>query len=114
MAVIRQHRPDRLVAMKRSQLESLAGRMANVLERQIQGRRAVLETKSGMLRVLSPQATLERGFSITTNEKGRVIASIHDAAPGSHILTQLRDGVLKSNVESPEPQTSARVKNKKP
>ncbi len=56
-------------------------------------------TSSAILRVLAPEATLHRGFSITTNSAGALIRSPAQAAKGEKIHTRLADGHLDSVVE---------------
>ncbi len=61
--------------------------------------KARLHAAEGLLRVLGPQATLERGYSITTDERGNVIRRVGDAAAGQRIVTRLGDGELSSVVD---------------
>ena len=50
----------------------------------------------GILRVLGPDATLRRGYSITTTESGTVIKSITQVAAGNRIKTRVADGTFES------------------
>lgn len=100
--VLRGYRPERLVAAKRGEVEALARGMKELVNRQLLNRRAALETNAGMLRVLSPQATLERGYSITTDQQGRVISTMGQVEPGNQIATRLRDGSIISRIEGME------------
>ena len=61
--------------------------------------KARLHAAEGLLRVLGPQATLERGYSITTDESGRLLRRVEDAAAGQYLMTRLSDGELRSVVE---------------
>ena len=60
--------------------------------------KARLHAAEGLLRVLGPQATLERGYSITTDEDGNVIREVGMAADGQRIITRVSDGNLASVV----------------
>jgi exodeoxyribonuclease VII large subunit len=51
------------------------------------------------LSALSPQATLQRGFSITRGKDGKVIVSAAQIKPGQKMLTQFADGETASVVE---------------
>lgn len=51
------------------------------------------------LGAVSPQQVLDRGFSITTDEHGRVVRSTHDVAPEVLIDTRVADGSFRSRVE---------------
>ena len=61
--------------------------------------KARLHASEGLLRVLGPQATLERGYSITTDEGGRLLQGVRDIQGGQQIVTRLHDGKLRSIVE---------------
>jgi len=99
MKIIRQHRPDRQIAVKKNQLELLTGRIRSVSRRQIERRVALLEARSRVLKALSPQATLERGFSITTDDQGRVIRHHESVKAGQEIATRVASGSFHSRVE---------------
>ena len=53
---------------------------------------------TGMLRILGPQATLERGYSITLDAKGKVIRRVAEAKTRTRIKTRVRDGEFESIV----------------
>jgi exodeoxyribonuclease VII large subunit len=52
----------------------------------------------GVLRVLGPDATLRRGYSITTTEHGKVIRGIAAVRPKMKIRTRVSDGEFSSEV----------------
>jgi exodeoxyribonuclease VII large subunit len=52
----------------------------------------------GILRVLGPDATLRRGYSITTNERGKIIRTIAAVRPRMKIRTRVSDGEFGSEV----------------
>ncbi len=52
----------------------------------------------GMLRVLGPDATLRRGYSITTNERGQVVRTITAVRTKMKIRTRVSDGEFGSEV----------------
>lgn len=51
------------------------------------------------LNIVSPLATLDRGYSITSSKKKGVISSIKSLKVGEKILTQLSDGKIETVVE---------------
>jgi exodeoxyribonuclease VII large subunit len=51
------------------------------------------------LELLGPGAVLARGFSYTTDGKGKVLSRVSDVAPGAVIRTRLADGDLTSVVQ---------------
>jgi len=69
-----------------------------------------------MLRLLSPEATLGRGYSITTLESGAMLRSAAQAEPGAHIVTTVRDGKVHSVVAlgaAEQPPTGAKARRGK-
>ena len=51
------------------------------------------------LQLASPRGVLERGFSITMDDQGRIVRRVADAAPGRRLTTRVVDGVFRSVVE---------------
>jgi exodeoxyribonuclease VII large subunit len=114
-AILRQHRPDQVLAFSRQRLASLSRRVAECGQRALATRRHRFEKAATMLRLLSPEATLGRGYSITTLESGEMLRSVAQAERGVRIVTKVRDGLLKSVVESAAagPATSGKPKRRK-
>jgi exodeoxyribonuclease VII large subunit len=52
----------------------------------------------GILRVLGPDATLRRGYSITTNEHGQIIRTTAAVRAKMRIRTRVNDGEFGSRV----------------
>ena len=52
----------------------------------------------GILRVLGPDATLRRGYSITLNERGKIIRTITAVRSKMKIRTRVSDGEFGSEV----------------
>jgi len=52
----------------------------------------------GILRVLGPDATLRRGYSITMNERGKIIRTITAVRPKMKIRTRVSDGEFGSEI----------------
>ena len=48
---------------------------------------------------LSPERTLERGFSLTRDESGRIVRQPEQVRPGDLIATRVAGGTFKSRVE---------------
>ena len=53
------------------------------------------------LRIVSPQAVLDRGFSITRTAGGKVVRSKEDVHKGDVVTTHVSDGEFKSTVGEP-------------
>jgi len=52
----------------------------------------------GTLRVLGPDATLRRGYSITMSERGKIIRTITAVRSKMKIRTRVSDGEFSSEV----------------
>ncbi len=97
-AALRQHRPDQLLAIRRQQLGSIRGRLAEKFRQSFHGHGERLQYLSQVLRVLSPVATLSRGYSITQRENGEVVHSAEGVEAGAVIVTRFKNGRVRSTV----------------
>jgi len=61
-----------------------------------------LDAHESTVRALDPRRVLERGYTITRDEQGRVVRHAADAVAGALIVTELADGKLASRVEETE------------
>jgi exodeoxyribonuclease VII large subunit len=57
------------------------------------------------LRAVSPQAVLDRGFSITTTAQGNVVRSAAQVKKGDVLTTKVSDGTITSTVGKPKQAT---------
>ncbi|MFL5576128.1 MAG: exodeoxyribonuclease VII large subunit [Gemmatimonadaceae bacterium] len=81
----------------------LAGRDLQVAgDRVVERRRARLEQTAGRLDVLSPLATLGRGYAVARGVEGETLGSTRDFAPGMDFTLLLRDGNVRARAESVE------------
>ena len=98
-ASLREHRPDQVLRLRRQEIaaraEQLAQRFGVAFDRQ----KLRLARATEHLRLLSPDATLKRGYSITTHSDGSVLVSASAAQAGERLLTRLADGEVASRVE---------------
>lgn len=97
---VRAHRPDQVLALRRQQTDSAAARLERALAAQLLQRRRELEQLRQKLVLLSPEGTLERGYSITLGEGegGVLVRSASAVAAGQTLVTRLRDGRVESKV----------------
>lgn len=66
----------------------------------IENKKQALNNLEKSLLLLSPQNTLSRGYSITTDKRGKIIASTKSVVVGELIGVKLADGSLQSKVTS--------------
>jgi exodeoxyribonuclease VII large subunit len=108
--------PHKLARVKESlkrhekYLISDAGRMLNDLIITLDKEAKLLQAEKSKqlqnlyksLLLLSPENTLKRGYTITTDSKGRILRSISNVVVGDIIGVKLTDGKLESKVTSKE------------
>ncbi|RFC42145.1 MAG: exodeoxyribonuclease VII large subunit [Verrucomicrobia bacterium] len=98
-ATVRSHRPDQVLALRRQQIQAAHARLERVANSQLLVQRQEIERLRQKLVLLSPEGTLERGYSIALSEQGGVIRSISEVKPGMKMITRLRDGRVNSVAE---------------
>ena len=86
------------LATRRQFLAARRDKMDTLLCCERQSLTARLQGVADLLRVLGPQATLERGYSITTNVRGEIINTAASVRPGDRLSTRLHDGSMASTV----------------
>ncbi|WP_229744608.1 exodeoxyribonuclease VII large subunit [Neiella marina] len=91
-------RPSLILDRKRNQLDSLNKRLSSALSQRLQQQQNRLAVLAAKLNVVSPLATLSRGYSISRNEKQQVIRSIQQVSQGQKLITLLEDGQIESTV----------------
>ena len=72
--------------------------LARLTKQEIDNARQRFRRAEGILRVLGPDATLRRGYSITRDTEGNVIRAVRDVRPRMKIRTRVRDGEFGSEV----------------
>jgi exodeoxyribonuclease VII large subunit len=98
-ATLRHHRPDQQLAIIRQQFSSLRRQFTDRSAQRMTELRHRFAKVSDLLRVLGPEATLARGYSVTLAADGSVLSSIAQAKSGAVITTRLRDGTVRSEVK---------------
>lgn len=64
-----------------------------------------LEVVEARVRSLDPAVALARGWSITRTDDGRVVRSVADLVPGTHLTTRVADGTATSTITEVEPSS---------
>ena len=91
-----------LAARMEMRLQRSALRMEPPLRSAWQSAAHRLERAQARLTLLDPSGVLQRGYSITLDEKGDVVQSAEAVAPGQTLTTRLKDGELRSRVLAKE------------
>jgi exodeoxyribonuclease VII large subunit len=88
--------PARELTIRRNRFADLQRRLVASPARLLENARHRFERIEGMLRVLGPDATLRRGYSITTNERGKIIRTTSLVRSQMKIRTRVSDGEFSS------------------
>jgi exodeoxyribonuclease VII large subunit len=89
---LKAHHPGRQLMALGSGLAEIHRRLIALPPRLMTNAGQRFKRAAGILRVLGPEATLQRGYSITTDLNGKVIRSTANLAVKSEILTLLSGG----------------------
>jgi exodeoxyribonuclease VII large subunit len=90
--------PTRELTLRRNRFADLHRRLVACPRRILETARHRFQHMEGILRVLGPDATLRRGYSITTNERGKIIRTIAVVGPKMKIRTRVSDGEFGSEI----------------
>ncbi|HEY2800122.1 MAG TPA: exodeoxyribonuclease VII large subunit [Chthoniobacterales bacterium] len=96
---LKAHNPARELAARRQLLQESQRILTKSLQHHFAETRRRWERTAGMLRILGPEATLERGYSITRDAHGNVIRSVTAVAPRMKIRSRVRDGDFESTAD---------------
>jgi exodeoxyribonuclease VII large subunit len=95
---LRHHRPDQVLAIFRERLAGLRRGLAERCTARVAERRQRFAKTRELLRVLGPEATLARGYSVTTTADGALIDSVAKVRPRMQVRTRVTDGEFNSVV----------------
>lgn len=92
-----QHSPEKQYEQQKNRLQLLTISLNNYIEHKLNTEKQNLSNLSAKLNAISPLATLQRGYSIASNEAG-LIRSIEQVSKGDNISILLADGELNCKV----------------
>src|SRR5437868_306574 len=99
--------PAREIGIRRNRFVDLRRRLNTSPLRLVENAKQRFVRTEGILRVLGPDATLRRGYSITTDESGKVIRTVAVVHPRMKIRTRVSDGEFGSDVAVVVPTTES-------
>ena len=92
---------DRVEDLK-SDVADLKEELNEVIKDKIDDLRTEIKHRNDQLEALNPKKVLKRGYSISLDEKGRVIQSVKEVKKGERITTTLNDGTIISTIDDVE------------
>ena len=97
-AALQARSPSRELLMRRNRFVDLRRRLVASPGRLLENAKQRFRRIEGILRVLGPDATLRRGYSITRDTKGNLIRTVRDVRPRMKIRTRVSDGEFGSEI----------------
>jgi exodeoxyribonuclease VII large subunit len=96
LATLQARSPVRELMLRRNRVGDLQRRLRESPLRILENAHHRFQTIEGILRVLGPEATLRRGYSVTTDESGKLIPSVAVVRSKMKIKTRVSDGEFES------------------
>jgi exodeoxyribonuclease VII large subunit len=91
--------PGRQLALLKTRLLHLSERLPRALQGNLLNRQQRLASAAHALQLVSPLATLGRGYSILLDQQGQAIRSAAKTRPGQKLRARLAEGELLVRVE---------------
>ncbi len=98
LRVMQARSPVRELMMRRNHFADLHRRLIACPGRLVESARHRFASIEGILRVLGPDATLRRGYSITMNDRGQIIRATSEVRSKMPIRTRVTDGEFSSEI----------------
>jgi exodeoxyribonuclease VII large subunit len=99
MRALQARSPERELVLRRNRFADVHRRLLASPARLVENARHRFERIQAILRVLGPEATLKRGYSITLNEHGKIVRTVSAVQPKMKIRTRLSDGEFTSEIQ---------------
>jgi exodeoxyribonuclease VII large subunit len=96
LATLQARSPAQELMLRRNRFGDLQRRLRESPARVLENARHRFQKIEGVLRVLGPEATLRRGYSVTTDERGKLIRSVATVGSKMKIKTRVSDGEFES------------------
>jgi exodeoxyribonuclease VII large subunit len=92
-------KPAEVLDRRRKEIGSSREKLCSAVRQRLEREQLHLKRLTGAVRLLGPEQTLRRGYSITEDENGKVIHSANTVAINQKIKTILTDGSIWSRTE---------------
>lgn len=98
-ARLNSYKPQQHLAQSQQRLNAWQKQLQQVMKQQLGQYQQSFALTAQKLNDISPLATLERGYTITTDEKGKALRSVEDAKKAKALTIRFKDGEIKSKPE---------------
>ena len=96
--------PERLLAPAAERTTMLSGRLERALNQKLERVAQRFRLAGSKLHLVSPLATLNRGYAIIGNDSVPVVRRAQEVGPGDSVTARLSSGRLQCRVEAVEPE----------
>jgi len=90
--------PQRRFAEQRQELSRLEKRLGDATLASLRLRRRAIEAAGTKLEALSPLGVLDRGYSLTRTEDGKLVTRADEVIPGQRIRITVKEGTLQAAI----------------
>jgi exodeoxyribonuclease VII large subunit len=90
--------PTKQILLNKNQISQLDARLKRGLQRLVKTKTEQFVSVIEQLNIVSPLATIARGYSVSRNSKGQVIRSISQVDEGEKLTIQVSDGRVFTQV----------------
>lgn len=102
-----QAKPTKNLAQSMSNTSQLGRRLLRVEKHTLTSAQQRFSALAGQLNLVSPLATVDRGFSIARQEDQTIVRSVNNVRVGEKLSLQVRDGVIECQVDDTQKTTPA-------
>lgn len=81
--------------------KALEANLPSILQRSLEQQRQKLDRMDLRLQLLDPRLVLQRGYALLTDDQGKPVTQVKQAAPGAALRAQLSDGSVDLVVTQP-------------
>ena len=99
-AKLKQLSPYHTVNKNQQLAQQLHQRLLLAINKSLENKKEQFAHSVGALNIVSPLATLARGYSVTKSEQGQIISSIKQVVKGNDIKVQVSDGFIEARVSN--------------
>ncbi|WP_243854804.1 exodeoxyribonuclease VII large subunit [Canibacter zhoujuaniae] len=92
-------RPESMFEQQEIDVQRLAVRSAELIDRQLYNAASELNSQLSQLRALSPLATLKRGYAMVLNSEAKPISKTSEVQPGDTLKLRVSDGEITAIAE---------------
>ncbi|HEU5138574.1 MAG TPA: exodeoxyribonuclease VII large subunit [Bacillales bacterium] len=95
---LRREHPEEMVRVAEQKRQQLVKHLRREMDKLYKEKGTAFRQQVSKLNVLSPLNVMERGFSLTYGENGKVVKSVYQVQPSDLVKVNLKDGTLDCQV----------------